>query len=236
MSFYTEFAGQYESVFPLEEETYAFLRELAPGSCRVLDVGCGTGDYCGRLADEGCEATGIDLDAEMVGAASSRFPKATFRVMDMRDLSALRGPFDCVYSIGNVLSHLPPTELPGFLADVHAFLEDGGSWAFQTVNWDHILRLERFRFPDVTIPEDRLVFEREYPRVSADGTVFATRLRLRGKTVFEGTVTLYPMRAGDYARAHEAAGFRLRGHYGDFIRGPFVPDTMSASVFEFERA
>ncbi len=235
MSFYTEFAGQYESVFPLEEETYAFLRGLAPGTSRVLDVGCGTGDYCGRLSAEGCQATGIDLDPEMVVAASRKFPNVAFRVMDMRGVSALGGPFDCVYSIGNVLAHLPPGELPGFLADVHAVLEGGGTWAFQTVNWDHILGHERFRFPDVTVAEDELVFEREYPRVSVDGTVFATRLRRRGRTVFEGSVTLYPIRACDYARANEAAGFRLRGHYADFGRRAFSADTMSASVFEFER-
>ncbi len=235
MSFYSEFAAQYEAVFPPEEETYVFLGRIAPRGSRVLDIGCGTGDYCGRLAAAGRDVTGIDLDSEMISAASRRFPTVAFRVMDMREISTLRGPFDCVYSVGNVLSHLPPDGLPGFLADVHDLLGTGGSWAFQTVNWDHVLGLERFRFPDVVVPGGGLVFEREYPVVSREGTVFATRLRRGERTVFEGEVTLYPVMAEDYFNAHAAVGFRLVGHFAGFGREPFEKDRMSRSVFEFAR-
>ncbi len=235
MSFYSEFAGHYESIFPLEEDTYSFLRERAPVGARVLDMGCGTGDYCGRFADDGREAMGIDLDPEMVAVASRRFPGASFRVMDMKGVSALPGTFDCVYCIGNVISHLPEDGLPSLLADVHALLETSGSWVFQTVNWDYLLRLERFRFPDVVIPEEELVFEREYPLIRRSGTSFVTRLTRRGRALFEGAVVLHPVRASDYLAAHEAAGFGLRSHYSDFVGGEFAEDRMSASVFEFVR-
>lgn len=235
MSFYSEFAGHYESIFPLEEETYRFLLERAPASARVLDIGCGTGDYCGRFAGDGREATGLDLDPEMVAAAAERFPGASFLVMDMADVGSLRGTFDCAYCIGNVLSHLGGERLPRFLADVRALLSPGGSWVFQTVNWDFLLRLERFRFPDVEVPGSGLVFEREYPRISESATPFVTRLRRGTETVFEGSVSLYPLRSEDYRTAHEAAGFRFRGHYGSFRSDDFDVRLMSPSVFDLAR-
>ena len=32
----------------------------------VLDLGCGTGDYCAAFARDGMRAVGLDLDAAMI--------------------------------------------------------------------------------------------------------------------------------------------------------------------------
>ncbi|MBD3349847.1 MAG: methyltransferase domain-containing protein [Candidatus Eisenbacteria bacterium] len=236
MSFYSDFAGHYEAVFPPKEDTYIFLRERTPERSAVLDVGCGTGDYCARFADEGHKSVGIDVDPEMIAAARARYPKPAFHVLDMSDVGALEGRFGCVYCIGNVLSHLPRPGLDEFLEAVAGLVESGGSWIFQTVNWDCVLGRERFRFPDVYVPEEDLVFEREYALISREGTPFLTRLRRGNKLLFEGDVTLYPLTAPEYVAAHGRHPLEYVGHYSDWRGRDFRSDEMSSSVFHFVRA
>ena len=235
MSFYSDFAGHYEAVFPLDEVTYSFLgSRLPPVGGRVLDVGCGTGDYCGRLAADGYDALGIDLDREMIEVAARRFPEASFRALDMVDLASLGGGFDAIFCVGNVLAHTPRNGVVRFLMDVREMLEPSAPWIFQTVNWDFILERRSFRFPDIVT--SGVVFEREYPEVSPDLVRFVTRLEVEGRPVFDGEVALYPMRSGDYVRAHAAAGFELEAHYSDFREGAFDPGAHSSSVFVFRKA
>jgi len=236
MSFYSDFAGYYETVFPLVEDAYLFLRARTPGRAAVLDVGCGSGDYCARFAEEGHESVGVDVDPEMISAARARYPRPGFAVLDMSDLGQLSGSFGCVYCIGNVLSHLPPSGLDAFLGAVGRLVSPGGSWIFQTVNWDYVLRHGSFRFPDVEVPDEGLVFEREYPTVSKEGTPFLTRLRRRNELLFEGDVTLYPLTASEYVSAHRRHPLEPVGHYSDWRGSVFRPETMSSSVYHFVRA
>jgi SAM-dependent methyltransferase len=234
MSFYSDFAGYYEAVFPLEEDTHRFLAARAPAGSRVLDIGCGTGDHCGRFAALGHEAVGVDLDPAMVAVAGERFPAARFHVMNMSDVSTLEGQFGCVFCIGNVLSHLKAEELPAFLESVAGLLVPEGAWIFQTVNWDHLLELYAFRFPDIVIPGTDVVFEREYPAVRPDSTSFVTRLRRGAELVFEGSVELFPLRASEYRTTHEDL-FEFRGHFASYAESPFDARSMSSSVFHFAK-
>jgi len=45
---------------------------------RVVDLGCGTGVWAGRLADHGFDVTGIDCSAAMLRIARNRVPEASF--------------------------------------------------------------------------------------------------------------------------------------------------------------
>ncbi len=235
MSFYSDFAAYYEAIFPLEEEAYAFLRDrVPPGGRRVLDVGCGTGNYCGRFGSDGYEVVGIDLDSEMIEAAVRRFPGSSFLVMDMRDVSSLAGRFDLVYSVGNVLAHLPQSELPEFIDAVRRLLMPGGRWVFQTVNWDFILARKSHRFPDVVV--GGLVFMREYPAIAWDRLRFVTRLARGTQCLFEGEEWLYPVTSESYVETHVERGWTLEEHRGSFVGAPFAASRMSPSIFVFQRA
>jgi SAM-dependent methyltransferase len=283
MSFYSDFAEHYEAVFPFREPVLRFLvSHLAVpspptgGRRRILDIGCGTGHYCGRLAAAGHKAIGIDLDPAMIAAASRSYPVAAFHCLDMLDLDRLPPPFDLVYCIGNVLPHLPRERLPELIGKVAAALAPGGVWIFQTVNWDHVLaravarpattcagatdpvsayaghgatgsdatcagttdatahEAETYRFPDRTLLGG-VVFRREYRDITPERLRFCTRLATPDRVIFAGEVDLYPVRAQEHRRLHEAAGFSLAGHWGDFAGAPFAPDVEGGSVFVFRR-
>jgi SAM-dependent methyltransferase len=234
MSFYADFAEYYETIFPYREEVHAFLRESLPaGGRRILDAGCGTGHYCGRFAAEGCEAVGVDLDPAMVEAARTRYPAAAFHCLDMRDVASLGSGFDLIFCIGNTAAHLTRQDFARFIQSVKGILRPGGRWIFQVVNWDYILSRGGDRFSLRTIEVQGAAFEREYREVSGARVRFCNRLRVGGRTVFEGEVWLYPMQAAEVLRLHRAAGFSPLGHFADFRRSPFDASLESGSVYVF---
>jgi SAM-dependent methyltransferase len=237
MSFYSQFADYYEAVFPFQEETYVFLKGCFPaGGRRILDAGCGTGHYCGRLAAEGYEAVGIDLDPQMIRVAQSRYPAPAFRCMNMLDIETLAPGFDAAFCIGNTAAHLTGEESAQLLTGLAAILRPGGSWIVQTVNWDFILARTSYQFPPKVMAETGVTFLREYRDISPSRLRFCTQLVAGDRILFAGEVWLYPVRAADYLQLHAAHGFRLVGHYGDFKRSPFTPEVFSGSVFVFEKA
>jgi len=236
MSFYSEFAEYYDAVFPFEEEVYSFLRDRLPsGAAGVLDLGCGTGDYCGRFASQGYETLGIDLDPWMVERAMKRYPASKFMVLGMQDVGTLTGSFGAAYCIGNVGAHLALHRWSDFLWSLRERLTTEATWVIQTVNWDFILGQESFRFPDVPVEGTDLVFERSYPEISEEKVLFKTCLRDGERSVFEGETVLFPARSGDYIRVHKESGFEFLEHKGSFAGGAFDPGEVSGSILVFRR-
>ncbi len=233
MSFYSEFATHYERVFPLREGTLAFLRMRLPSAGRVLDLGCGTGHYCGALAAAGLQAVGIDLDPLMIAAAQVAYPAAEFHVLDLRDVAALAPPFGGAYCIGNVLPHLAPAEVEDLLRSLRAVLSLGAPLIIQTVNFDRLLPLrEPHQFPDLDAGGG-IVFRRRYLPTDGDAVRFVTELREDDRVLFAGEETLWPWHAADLIAAGVAAGLEPVDHCGDFAGTPFVPHDSGANVLTF---
>jgi SAM-dependent methyltransferase len=236
MSQYSGLAEHYDAVFPLDAEVMAFLREAAPRARpSVLDIGCGTGAYCGQLAREGALVLGIDLDPRMIAEARSRHAGPDFRELDMEEIDELDGPFDLIYCVGNVASHLRSSRVPAFLSAVSGLLAPDGVWVLQTVNWDYVLSLSEYTFPKISVIGSSLTFERRYTCVSREGTRFETRLLEADRVVFEGAETLYPLTSAEYRSLHEKAGLRELAHHGSFERDGFDPERPSSSVFVYGR-
>jgi SAM-dependent methyltransferase len=236
MSFYSDFADDYEAIFPFREETYAFLRRrLPPAPARVLDAGCGTGHYCGRLSVDGYRAVGVDLDPKMIEVARARYPRAEFQRLDMRAIDALSPPFHGAFCIGNTASHLTQEELAAFLRDLAALLTDGAGWILQVMNWDHILERGGYAFQKRQMG-DGVVFERAYSDLSEERVRFSTRLLRDGAPVFEGWVWLHPARSQTYRDLHRAAGFEIVEQLGDFQERAFEPHGDSGNVLVFRKS
>lgn len=234
MSMYSKFAVWYDRIFPFSPGVYAFLtHHLGDAGGPVLDLGCGTGDYCAAFTRDGISSVGLDLDAAMISQARTRAPEAEFHVLDMLQFPTLPGPWAMIYSIGNTAAHLPRPNFWDCVTTVAQQLTPGGIWIVQVMNWDYVLGLPNFTFPPKVM--DGAVFHRMYDQITPDGLTFTTSLEIDGQQMFTDQVRLYPMTSSEIVAGHEERGFRLREHVADYAGSGFDPDVFSANIFVFIR-
>jgi trans-aconitate methyltransferase len=106
-----------------------------PAGSRVLDVGCGVGDFTARLATLGpdVEVLGVDADPGMVAAAGRHAsPSVRFAVCRAQELDRVvpAGSVDAVFSVA-ALHWLAEADHPGMLAQVRRVLRAGGLFRAQ---------------------------------------------------------------------------------------------------------
>ncbi len=236
MSFYSQFAGHYDRIFPMRAGTLKFLRKQFEQCPQLLDLGCGTGGYCAELAGAQHEVLGVDLDSDMIAKAKALHAMPTFKSMDLQHVAQLpEQSFDGIYCIGNVLPHLPAQGLPDFLSALVGLLRPAGLWIVQTVNFDRLQGKDTFEFPPLIFAEEHLEFQRAYQRTSAGTLLFQTRLLQGERELFRGETPLNPLIGGDLIDSHKALGLRLAAHYGDFAGNDFEAQSSPGSVYVFER-
>ncbi|MGL4820558.1 MAG: class I SAM-dependent methyltransferase [Bacilli bacterium] len=63
----------------------------------VLDVGCGTGDWCQHFYEIGAQVTGFDSSPEMIEQAKEKYPHVQFHCVDATDIQWNK-EFDVVFS------------------------------------------------------------------------------------------------------------------------------------------
>jgi SAM-dependent methyltransferase len=68
---------------------------------KVLDFGCGTGDFYGFLIERGIQVkyTGLDLNGDMISMAKTKYPECTFRTFDI-DQDDLDEDYDYIFLCG----------------------------------------------------------------------------------------------------------------------------------------
>jgi 2-polyprenyl-3-methyl-5-hydroxy-6-metoxy-1,4-benzoquinol methylase len=104
-----------ERMVRLREALDALFPGRRSGSVRVLDAGCGAGEFLAFLGRVGFAVAGVDLSAEAVERARRRNPDADVRVGSIEEHIPFRGEtFDAVWC----------TEVLEHVFDVHATLTE----------------------------------------------------------------------------------------------------------------
>lgn len=108
-----------------EHDRTALSRWAGEVSGRIIDAGCGPGQWTDVLHRQGCDVEGVDLVPRFVELARSLFPAIAVRVAPLDDLGVRDG------SVGGILSwysiiHTDPADVPRILGEFARCLCDGG--------------------------------------------------------------------------------------------------------------
>lgn len=113
------------------------LDELAPflGDGRLLDVGCGTGDFLLEARGRGWDVSGVEMSPDAVRVARGRGLAVT--VGTLRDARLPEAAFDCVVLL-DVIEHL--TDPLAEMREIRRVLRPGGIVVVETPNWRSLYR------------------------------------------------------------------------------------------------
>ena len=102
---------------------------------RLIDVGCSIGTFAIEFARQGCEAFGVDYDANAIEAARALAKEegvsATFSTSDAQDVAQEHGLFDVAVCF-DLFEHLFDDQMGALFASLHRALAPGGVILFHT--------------------------------------------------------------------------------------------------------
>jgi 2-polyprenyl-3-methyl-5-hydroxy-6-metoxy-1,4-benzoquinol methylase len=104
--------------------------DLGPGK-RVIEIGCGTGNFTEIFAQFGADIIAIDISPQLIELARRRAVPATVTWVCKRfEDAGIDGPFDAAIG-SSVLHHL---EIESAIAELHRLLKPGGVISFAEPN------------------------------------------------------------------------------------------------------
>lgn len=130
---------------------------------RVLELGCGTGEFTRRVAPQGARLVALDLSADLLAKARARVPSgARFLRGDAHRLPFRAGAFDAVYGC-SILHHL---DVEAALREVRRVLRPGGRLVVSEPNLLNpqvalMFKVRALR-PRFGVSEDEMAFTRRY--------------------------------------------------------------------------
>ena len=225
---YSDIADVYHEIFPLNRAFLEFIPDyLGEPGTKVLDIGCGPGDYVNELSSTH-DAVGIDLNTEMIRMAKER-NRGTFYRLSFTQMDQLDGKFGCAWCIGNSLSYLPPDAMETFLQEVSRLLVPSAYFVLQVVNWDKY-RLTGTADFDVKTLSDGRTFHRCYDFFGDDAVRFKTEVKRDGKVEGAWSDPLYAKYMEALSEGLTASGMDVMGKFGNFEKKPFDPASSPATV------
>jgi len=146
---YTEFETRFRgSEDDIKRQQAPHLIHFKPGG-KVLDLGCGRGEFLDLLKKNGFEGFGVDANSRMVDICLEKGLNGAKG--DLLEVLAARpdGSLDGIFS-SQVIEHLPPAYLKKMIAVSRAKLAPGGAIVLETVNPASVFALVQVYFLDLT--------------------------------------------------------------------------------------
>jgi SAM-dependent methyltransferase len=128
---YGQRADEYADLFASTEAVHEQDRKLVSQwagalTGRIIDAGCGPGQWTHFLSGRGCDVEGVDLVPRFVDIARSRFPAVPYRVAELQDLGVPDRSVAGILSWYSII-HTDPDDVPRVLGEFARCLCDGGS-------------------------------------------------------------------------------------------------------------
>lgn len=238
MSFYQEIAAYYHHIFKINSNQVDFIKSKIPEiEGEILDIGCGIGTLSLELSNYYNCVLGIDMDAEMIRAASKKTENISKNI-DFKQISMLemvpfikKNSLEGIICFGNTLVHLNSLdEIADFLQQSKTVLKSKGKLLLQIVNYDKILGKNIKQLP--IIENDEIIFERNYEyRKSENKIDFNTRLTVKStQQIIENSIELLPVLKNELAILLKNAGFNTCNYYGNFNQELYTMDSPALIV------
>lgn len=130
---------------------------IRSGTGRILDIGCGNGDYLARMVDMGWHGFGLETD--LVAAEAARSRGLTVQIGGIEQFAGKAEQFNFI-SMGHVIEHLH--DPVGMIQDCFRLLKPGGYLWIETPNanafgHDHFGRHWR----GLEVPRHLVIFARD---------------------------------------------------------------------------
>jgi SAM-dependent methyltransferase len=113
---------------------------LPLGDCEILEVGCGGGWFLATMQTLGASAAkmhGIDLLAESIELARSKYPEFDFRVGNAEELPYADASFDLLLAVTVFTSILQPEMRANIAAEMSRVLSSEGSILWYDFRYDN---------------------------------------------------------------------------------------------------
>lgn len=130
---YSRFAERFRGSEDEIRKGIGFYRPFFEGRDRVLDIGCGRGEFLEVMRDAGVHALGIDLSDESIARCREKGLNAQVADLFTYLASQHDGEFDGILS-SQVVEHLPAARIPEMIRLCASKLRSGGILALETPN------------------------------------------------------------------------------------------------------
>ncbi|WOH18914.1 class I SAM-dependent methyltransferase [Paenarthrobacter sp. GOM3] len=121
---YTALFGTIESTHPADQALIAAWARGLDG--KVIDAGCGPGQWTSFLHAQGFEAEGVDIVPEFIASARQHHPNTAFRVGSLEQLQVPDQSLAGILAWYSLI-HTSPDDIAAVLAEFSRCLAPGGS-------------------------------------------------------------------------------------------------------------
>ncbi|WP_160044146.1 methyltransferase domain-containing protein [Paenibacillus sp. USDA918EY] len=143
--FEQKYRGSRETIIKRQEVYLPYFKH----SKKVLDIGCGRGEFIELLLQQGIQAQGIDLNQEMVEYCQERGFDVSYSDANQY-LSKMDGPvYDAIF-MSQVIEHLSFKEYYSLLEQIHKCLLPGGFVVIETINVQSVFAMSNWFYMDPT--------------------------------------------------------------------------------------